>query len=110
MGTQLPSSKRGQSPQILAHVYCGQMAAWIKMPLGMQVGLSPSDFVLDRDSAPPPQFSAHFCCGQTAQCIKMPLGTEVGLSPDPDDLMAIQPPPRKGAEPPISAQLLQKGG
>ena len=31
------------------------MAAWIKMPLGMEVGLGPGDFVLDGDPAPPPQ-------------------------------------------------------
>ena len=42
------------------------MAGWIKMPLGMDVGLGPGDFVLDGDPAPPPQkaggtpqFSAH---------------------------------------------------
>jgi len=29
------------------------MAAWIKMPLGMEVGLGPGDFVLDGDPAPP---------------------------------------------------------
>jgi len=65
------------------------MAAWIKMPLGMELGLGPGDFVLDRDPAPPypkgggapPQFSAHFYCGQTAGCIKIPLGMDVGLSP-----------------------------
>jgi len=66
------------------------MAAWIKMPLGMELGLSPGDFVLDggpslpspkRGQSHPPQFSAHFYCGQTAACIKMPLGVEVGLSP-----------------------------
>ena len=60
------------------------------MPLGMELGLSPGDFVLDGDPAlpfpiklaePHPQFSAHFYCGQTAACIKMPLGIEVGLSP-----------------------------
>jgi len=28
------------------------MAAWIKMPLGMELGLSPGDFVLDRDPVP----------------------------------------------------------
>ena len=50
--------------------------------LGMEVGLSPGDFVLDGDPFPSPsQFSAHFCCAQTAGCIKMPLGMEVGLSP-----------------------------
>ena len=52
----------------------------------MQVGLSPSNFVLDGDPAPPqkgqsPQFSAHVYCGQTAGWTKMPLGTEVDLGP-----------------------------
>jgi len=52
---------------------------------GMEVGVSPGDFVLDEDPAPLPkkglnlQFSAHVYCGQTAAWIKMPLGTEVGL-------------------------------
>jgi len=63
------------------------MAAWIKMPLGMDLGLSRGDFVLDGDpalSSPkrgqgfPPQFSSHFYCGQTSACIKMPLAMEVG--------------------------------
>jgi len=55
------------------------------MPLGVEVGLSPGDFVLDGDPAPSlkrggaSQFSAHVCCGQTAAWIKMPLGTEVDL-------------------------------
>ena len=33
------------SPQFSAHIRCGQMAGWIKMPLGMDVGLNPGDFV-----------------------------------------------------------------
>jgi len=65
------------------------MAGWIKVALGMEVGLSPCDFVLDGDTAhllkkgaePRPQFLANFYCGQTAGCIKMPLVTEVGLTP-----------------------------
>jgi len=33
-----PSPKRGQSPlQFSAHVYCGQTARWIKMPLGTDI-------------------------------------------------------------------------
>jgi len=28
-------------------VYCGQTVGWIKMALGMEVGLSPGDFLLD---------------------------------------------------------------
>jgi len=36
-------------------VYCGQTVRRIKMKLGMQVGLGPGHFVLDRDAALPPQ-------------------------------------------------------
>ena len=88
-------------------VYCGQMVGWIKMKLGMQVGLGRSLIVLDGDPAPPPpkghspQFSAHICCSQMAGWIKIPLGMEVGLSPgnfvldgDPAPLL------KKGAEAP----------
>ena len=50
-------------------VYCGQTVGWIKMKLGMEVGLSPGHTVLDGDSTPPegqsPQFLAHVYCGQT---------------------------------------------
>ena len=75
MGTQLPLPQRGTAPQFSAHICCGQTAAWIKMVLGMEVGLSPGYFVLDGDPAPllkkeaepPPQFLVHFYCGQTAQ-------------------------------------------
>jgi len=49
-----PSTKRGRSPQFLSHVYCGQTAAWIKMPLGKEPGLGPSDIELDGDPAPNP--------------------------------------------------------
>jgi len=34
------------------------MTAWIKMSLGMELGLDPGDFVLDGDPAPPPQKGA----------------------------------------------------
>ena len=33
-------------------VYCGQTVGWIKMKLGMQVGLVPGHIVLDADPAP----------------------------------------------------------
>ena len=42
-------------PQFSAHFYCGQTAGCIKMPLGMEVGLSPRDFVLDGDLDPLPK-------------------------------------------------------
>ena len=108
-----PSAKRGgaaaEPPQFSAHFSYGQTAECIKMPLGIDVGLSPGDFVLDgnpvsspkRGRSPPPQFSAHFYCGQTAECIKIPLGMEVGLSPgdfvsDGDPV----PSPKVGGAPP----------
>jgi len=48
-------SLKGHSPQFLAHVCCGQTAGWIKIPLGMEVGLVPGHNVLDGDPAQPPQ-------------------------------------------------------
>ena len=51
-GPSSPSPKGGRGPQFSTRVYCGQTAGWIKMPLGRQVGLSPSDIVLDGDPAP----------------------------------------------------------
>jgi len=35
-------------------VYCGQTVGWIKMKLGMQIGLDPGHIVLDGDPAPLP--------------------------------------------------------
>ena len=48
------SPKKGRSPlpNFWARVYCGQTAGWIKMVLGMEVGLSPVDFVLDGGPSP----------------------------------------------------------
>ena len=34
-------------PQFFAHVCCSQTAGWIKMPLGMEIGLGPGHIVLD---------------------------------------------------------------
>jgi len=34
-----PLPKKEHSPQFSAHFCCGQTAGWIKMPLGMKVGL-----------------------------------------------------------------------
>jgi len=52
-------SQKGWSPtQFSAHVYCGQMAGWIKMTLGMEVGLGPVHIVLDGNSAHLPKKGA----------------------------------------------------
>jgi len=37
----------------MTFVYCGQTVGWIKMKLGIEVGLGPSHIVLDVDPAPP---------------------------------------------------------
>jgi len=84
--------------------YCGQKVGWIKMKIGMWVGLGPGHIVLDGDPAllPPkghsPRFLAHICCGQMAGWIKMPLGMEVGLGPNKWGHSSLLP--KKGAEPP----------
>jgi len=38
--------------QFLAHVYCGQMAGWMKTSLGTEVDLGPGHIVLDGVPAP----------------------------------------------------------
>ena len=92
MGTQ-PLPQKGRSPtQFSAQIYCGQTAAWIKIPLGTAVclglceGLGLCDIVFDVYAATPEkrhthptQFLAHVYCGQTAGWMKTPLGTEVDL-------------------------------
>ena len=74
MWTQLPPEKghTHTTPFFGPCLLC-QTAGWIKMPLGMEVGLDPSDVVLDGDPAhrsqkwgQSPQFSAHVYSGQTA--------------------------------------------
>jgi len=101
MGIQ-PLPKRGGDSQFSAQAYCGQTAAWIKIPLGTEVG--PSDFVFHGDPATlrkkgtpnPTQFLAHVYCDQTAGWMKTPLGTEVDLGPGHMVLDGV-PAPAKGA-------------
>jgi len=67
-----PQKGAKQLPRLSAHVYCGQRAGWIKMPLCTDVGLGPSHIVLDGDPAAPlpergtatPHFSADVYCGK----------------------------------------------
>ena len=88
-GDPAPLRKKGAEPppQFSAHFYCGQTVGCIKMPLGMEVSLSPDDFVLDGDPASPPlkghspQFLSSVRCGQVTGWIKTPLGTEIDLGP-----------------------------
>ena len=52
-GDPAATSPKEHSPQFSANVCYGQMAGWIKMPLGTEVGLGPGHIVLDGDPAPP---------------------------------------------------------
>jgi len=106
MGRQIPPKNKGarwhsSTAHFLAHVYCGQMAGWIKMPFGTEVRLGPGHIVLDGNPAtsPPPikintqqphHFSAHDYCGQTAGWITMPLRME--FSHGPDDILLHRDP------------------
>jgi len=52
--SSLPKKGAEPPPQFSAHVYCGQTAACINMPLGTEVGFGLRDIVLDGYPAPPP--------------------------------------------------------
>ena len=54
-GDPAPLPNKGRSSQFLVHVYCGQTVAWIKIPLGTEVGLGLRNIVLDGDPAPLPK-------------------------------------------------------
>jgi len=87
---QLPSPKGGTARSTAPHFWpMSIVPKWMDqdMPLGVEVGLDPSEIVFGGVPAPPPkrgqspQFSVHVYCGQMAAWIKMPLGMEVGLGP-----------------------------
>jgi len=75
------------------------------MPLGMEVGLSPGDFVFDGDPASPlPKKEAEHLPNFRPMSIaakRPPLGTEVGLGPDDIVLDGdpAPPSPKRGQSP-----------
>ena len=104
-------SRKGHSPQFSAHICCGQMAAWIKMSLGMEVGLGPGDFVLDGDPAPLPKKGEPPILGP---CLLWPNswvnqdGTWHGDRPELRRLCVRwgpSPLAKKGAEPPPNKKI-----
>ena len=111
----LPPERGGAPSPISAHVYCGQTAGWVKMALGMEVGLGPGHIVLDGAPAPLPQkgvdlqFSAHFYCRKTAGMRWMHQdATWYGGRPQPRGLCVRwgpSPLPKKGANPQFSASV-----
>ena len=48
------SAIENMTPHFSAHVYYGKTARWIRIPLGTEVGLVPSDIVLDGGPVCPP--------------------------------------------------------
>ena len=109
-GHSSPPQNRGQSPlpKFSAHLYCGQMAGCIKMPLGTEVGLGLRDMCSmwtqlppEKGHTHPTQFLGHVYCGQMAGWMKTPLGTEVDLGPGHIVLDGV-PGPAKGAQRPPS--------
>jgi len=115
MGTQLPLPQRGTAPlQFSANICCGQIAGWINMPLGMEVGLGPGDRVrcgssspLQKGAEPPPQFLAHVYCGQNGWMNQDPTWHrgEPWSRPHYARWGPSSPPP-KGADPPIFGTCL----
>jgi len=60
MGTQLCRLQKGAEPPpqnffFSAHVYCRHTAGWIKIPLGMEVGLDQGHIVLEGIQLPSPE-------------------------------------------------------
>jgi len=106
-----PLKGHSAPPQLSAHICCGQMAAWIKMPLGMELCLGPGDCVLDGDSAailkkgaepPSPNFLPMFIVSKRLEWMDQD-GTCRGGRPQPRRLCirwGPSPPPKKGAQPP----------
>jgi len=60
-GTSSPSPKGAQTPDFrpMSVVAIGQTAGWTMMPLGMEVGLGPGDFVFDGGPATPEKGHTH---------------------------------------------------
>jgi len=50
-----PKKRHSLQLSVAAHVYCGETARWIKMPLGREEDLSTGDIVLYGDPAPIPK-------------------------------------------------------
>jgi len=93
-------------------VYCGQTIGWIKMKLGMDVGLGPGHIVLDGYPAPPlpkGHSSPIFCPCLLWRNGRMHQDTTwyggIGLGPDDIVLDGDSAPPKKGHCPQLSTHV-----
>jgi len=103
------------SHQFSANVRCGQTAGRTKMPLGMEVGLGPGDFVFDGDPAlsirkgtpTPTQFLAHVYCGQNGWMDEDATWYGIRPRPRPHCIRRGPSSPRKGnSSPPLFGRCL----
>jgi len=98
-------------------VHCGQTVRWIKMKLGMQVGLGPGHIVLDGDPAPLPKEAQSPIFGPY---LLWPIGgmdqdaTWLGGRPRPKRHCVrwgpSSPPPKRGQTPIFGPYLLWPNG
>ena len=108
-GDPAPLPKGGGAPKFSAHVYCDQTARWMKLVLGMEVGLGPGNFVLAEDPASPPPKGGGVpspICGPFLlwpNCWMHQDATWYGCRPQPGRGLCVRwrpsPLPQKGAEP-----------
>jgi len=105
-GPSHPPQKGGRAPQFSIHVYCGQTAAWIKMPLGTEVGLGPDNIVLDVDPATllqkgaPPNFRLMSIVAKRLDRSRWHLAWRRDLVQATLCSMVTQPPPQKRGQSP----------
>ena len=90
MGIPLPLPKGGgQTPKFSAHVYCDQTAGWMKLILGMVVGLSPGEFVRWGPS-PLPQKGQSPSPILRVQVENFEIGPELGALPVIANFVALE--------------------
>jgi len=118
VGIQLPQKKAHPPPPNFwpMSINCGQMAGWVKVPLGTAVNVGPGNVVLDEVAAPPkrgtvsprPSASFRLVCGQTAVWLKTPLGTETEVDLIPGHIALDRVPAfrQRGTAPPLFGPCL----
>ena len=73
-----------------AHLYCDQTAGWIKLVLGMVVGLSPGEFVLDGNPAPFPKRGKALSLILRVEVENLEIGSEVRALPVIANFVALE--------------------
>jgi len=91
-------------------VYCGQMAGWIQMKLGTEVGLGiqPHCVRWGPNSPSPKGHSSPQFFRPLSIVAKMPLGTQVGLGPGDTVLDGDPSPPKRGTQLPHPSERGQQ--